>query len=80
MSWIWTLVIGGLAGWIAGKIMKGSGYGLLVDILLGIVGGWLGGFLFGLIGIGTYNIIGELVVSIVGAVVLIWLIHAIRRA
>jgi uncharacterized membrane protein YeaQ/YmgE (transglycosylase-associated protein family) len=80
MSIIWTLVIGGLAGWIAGKIMKGSGYGILIDILVGIVGGWLGHFIFGLIGIGTYSIIGELVVSIVGAVVLIWLIHAIKRA
>jgi uncharacterized membrane protein YeaQ/YmgE (transglycosylase-associated protein family) len=80
MSVIWTLVIGGLAGWIAGKIMKGSGYGILIDILIGIVGGWLGGFLFGLIGIGAHNIIGELAVAIVGAVVLIWLIHAIKRS
>lgn len=80
MSVIWTLVIGGLAGWIAGKIMKGSGYGILIDILIGIVGGWLGGLLFSLIGLGAHNIVGELAVSIVGAVVLIWLIHAIKRA
>ena len=45
MGLIWTILIGLIAGWLAGKIMRGSGYGALMDILLGIVGGLLGRFI-----------------------------------
>jgi uncharacterized membrane protein YeaQ/YmgE (transglycosylase-associated protein family) len=53
MNLVWFLLIGGLAGWIAGLIMKGGGFGILGDIVLGIVGGVLGGFLFGLLGLSS---------------------------
>ena len=80
MDLIWTLIIGGLAGFIAGKIMRGEGFGILVDILVGIVGGWLGGWVFGLMGVYVGSLIGRLLVAIVGAVILIWLIRLIKRA
>jgi len=81
MGIIWTLIIGGLAGFIAGKLMRGEGFGVLVDILVGIVGGWIGGWLFGVLGIWAGGgLIGSLIVAIIGAVILIWLIRLIKRA
>ena len=79
MGIIWTLIIGGLAGWLAGKIMKGEGYGIIVDIIIGIVGGWLGGWVFGLLNIEAGGLIGELITAVVGAIILIWIIHKIKK-
>jgi uncharacterized membrane protein YeaQ/YmgE (transglycosylase-associated protein family) len=79
MSLIWFLVIGLIAGWLAGKIMKGSGYGLVGDLVLGVVGAIVGGYLFGVLGIATYSLIGSLVTALVGAIVLIFLIRLIKR-
>lgn len=58
-GFIWWLIIGGVAGWLAGLIMKGSGFGVLGNIVVGIVGGIIGGFLFGLLGLGANNLIGR---------------------
>jgi uncharacterized membrane protein YeaQ/YmgE (transglycosylase-associated protein family) len=69
----WQLVIGILAGWLAGKIMRGRGYGLLLDLLLGIVGSMLGGLVFGLLGLYAAGLIGRLVVATAGAVLLIYI-------
>jgi uncharacterized membrane protein YeaQ/YmgE (transglycosylase-associated protein family) len=78
---IWFLLIGGLAGWIAGLIMKGGGFGILGDIAIGIVGGLVGGFLFGLLGIGPDgSLLGALVTAVVGAIVLIAVVRTIKRA
>jgi uncharacterized membrane protein YeaQ/YmgE (transglycosylase-associated protein family) len=77
---IWWIIVGLVAGWAAGKIMKGSGYGPLTDIALGIVGAVVGGFLLGLVGIHGSGLIGSIVVAIVGAVFLIWLSHRLKRA
>ncbi len=52
MNFLWFLIIGALAGWLAGQFMKGSGFGLLGNLIVGIIGGVLGGMLFGLLGIG----------------------------
>ena len=68
-----------LAGWLTGKIMKGSGYGLLVDLLLGLVGGWIGGLLFGSL-LATGGFAGGLIVRLVGAILLVLLVRALRRA
>jgi uncharacterized membrane protein YeaQ/YmgE (transglycosylase-associated protein family) len=73
------LALCALAGWATGQIMKGGGYGLLVDILLGIAGGWIGGFLLGRFLAGG-GLIGEFLVRLVGAVVLVALVRLIRRA
>jgi len=75
MYLIWEICIGILAGFLAGKIMRGKGYGVLIDLLLGLVGSVLGGFVFGLVGLYAYGLIGRLVISTAGAVMLIWLVR-----
>lgn len=77
---VWEILIGVLAGWIASKLVKGRGMGLLWDLILGIVGAILGGFVFGLLGIAAYTLLGRLVMAIVGAVLLLLLVRAIKRA
>ena len=77
---VWVIVIGILAGWIAGKIMRGRGFGLLGDLIVGVIGSLLGSFIFGLLGLGAYGLIGRLVVAIVGALILLWLIRLIKKA
>ena len=78
--WLMELIVGALAGWIAGRLMRGSGFGILGDIIVGIIGGVVGGWVFGLLGITAYSFIGRLIVAIIGAVILIWIVRAIRRA
>jgi uncharacterized membrane protein YeaQ/YmgE (transglycosylase-associated protein family) len=78
--WVWFIVIGIVAGWLAGLIMKGGGYGLLGDLIVGIIGALLGGWLFGLLGISAGGgLVGSLIVALVGAIVLIALLRLIKR-
>jgi len=77
---IWWAVVGLIAGWAAGKIMKGGGYGTIMDIVLGIVGAVVGGRLLGLFGIYAGGFIGTIVVAIFGAVFLIWISRMIKKA
>ena len=79
MDILWFLIIGIAAGWIAGQIMKGSGYGVIGDLIVGAIGGLLGGYLFRLLGIGLGGLLGELITAVIGAVVLIAIIRLIRR-
>ncbi len=79
MNFLWFLIIGALAGWLAGQFMKGSGFGLLGNLIVGIIGGVLGGMLFGLLGIGGSGIIGSLVTATVGAVVLLWIVGKLKK-
>lgn len=74
MYFLWYIIIGIVAGFIAGKLMRDGGFGLLVNLLVGVVGGVLGGWVFGLLGIATTGLLGSLVTSIVGAVVLLWIV------
>lgn len=76
----WVVLIGILAGWLAGLIRKGRGFGLLGDLIVGILGSLVGSFLFGIIGVAAYGLFGRLVLSVVGALILLWLIRLIRRA
>lgn len=78
MNVLLFLLIGLAAGFIAGKIMRGSGFGLLGNLLVGVVGALLGGFLFNLFGLHTATLIGELVTATVGAVLLLWIASVIR--
>jgi len=78
MHWLWFLIIGAVAGWLAGKIMRGRGFGLVGDLVVGILGSLVGGFLFRLLGVVSFNLIGSLVTATVGAVVLLWLIHRLK--
>ncbi|MBB3260619.1 putative membrane protein YeaQ/YmgE (transglycosylase-associated protein family) [Paraburkholderia bannensis] len=75
------LIIGAIAGWLAGVLVKGGGFGLIVDIIVGIVGAFIGGWLAGLlhIQIGT-GIISSIITAIVGAVILLFVIRMFRRA
>lgn len=78
MYFLWYIIIGIIAGYFAGKIMRGGGFGLLINLLLGIIGGVLGGWIFGLLGIATTGIIGSLITSIVGAILLLWIASLFR--
>jgi len=71
-------VIGILAGWLAGKIMRGRGFGLLLDLVIGIVGSMLGGLVFGLLGLHSAGLVGSLVVATVGAMLLLYLVRILR--
>ena len=74
------LLIGAVAGWLAGTIMKGGGFGLLGNIVVGIIGGLVGGYLFGMLGLVAGGIIGSIVTATVGAVVLLFLARLIKKA
>ena len=76
---IWHLILGGVAGFLAGKVMSGGGYGVLVDIILGIAGGWLGGWLGEKLGIHLGGSIGYLVTAFVGAIILVWAGRMIKK-
>ena len=81
MWWLlWTVVIGIIAGWLAGLIVKGRGMGLLVDLIVGIVGSLIGGFVAGLIGLAAYGLLGRLVIAVAGAVILLFLVRVIKKA
>jgi uncharacterized membrane protein YeaQ/YmgE (transglycosylase-associated protein family) len=74
------LVVGLIAGWLAGQFMKGGGYGIIGDIVLGIIGSFIGGFVFSLLLPGSsVGLIGSIVVAFVGAVILIALARALTR-
>jgi uncharacterized membrane protein YeaQ/YmgE (transglycosylase-associated protein family) len=76
---VWFLLIGLVAGWLAGMILKGGGFGLVGDLIVGCVGALVGGFLFGLLGVGTSTLIGELITATVGAVVLLFLLRVLKK-
>jgi uncharacterized membrane protein YeaQ/YmgE (transglycosylase-associated protein family) len=77
---IWFLLIGLSAGWLAGKVMRGVGYGIVGDLVVGILGALLGGWLFGVLGIGIGGLVGALVTAFVGAIILVWLLRLMKRA
>jgi uncharacterized membrane protein YeaQ/YmgE (transglycosylase-associated protein family) len=76
---VWAIIVGLIAGWLAGKVMKGGGYGVLMDIVLGIAGGVIGRFVFGALGIYSGSLIGSIIISFLGAVILIWLVRKLKR-
>jgi len=73
------LFIGAVAGWLAGIIMKGGGFGLLGNVIVGIIGSVFGGFLFGLLGLSTGGMIGSIVTATAGSVVLLFGIGFIKK-
>jgi len=75
-----AIIIGILAGWLAGKLMRGSGYGILGDLVLGLVGGVVGGWLFRQLHIrGPNGALGSLLVATCGAVILVFIVHTMVR-
>ncbi len=79
MHIVWFLLVGLVAGWLAGKITKGSGFGVLGDIVIGVIGAFVGGFLFRLVGISAGGTVGSIIVATLGAVVLVYIVRAIKR-
>ena len=79
MGFILFILIGILAGFVAGKLMRGGGFGILVNLVVGIIGAVLGGWVFGLLGISTTGVIGSLITATVGAIILLWIISLFQR-
>ncbi len=78
---VWFVLIGLAAGWLAGQFMKGGGFGVIGDIVVGVIGALLGGFLFGALGLSAGGgLLGSLIVATIGAVVLLFLLRLIKRA
>jgi uncharacterized membrane protein YeaQ/YmgE (transglycosylase-associated protein family) len=78
---IWWILVGLIAGWLAGKAMKGGGFGVLMDIVIGMIGAVIGGWLFGTLGVFQGGgLIGSILVAFVGAVILLVLVRLIKRA
>ena len=81
MSLLIFLAIGALAGWLAGVILKGGGFGLLVNIVVGILGAIVGGFAFGLLGISVGGgLLGSIITATFGAVLLLFIVGLIKKA
>ncbi|MBV8380797.1 MAG: GlsB/YeaQ/YmgE family stress response membrane protein [Paucibacter sp.] len=82
MHLIGFLLIGLIAGWLAGKLMRGGGFGFWGDMVVGVAGAFIGGFLFRTLGLGGAEggLIGSLLVAVVGAVVLLFVIRLVKSA
>lgn len=78
MNFIIWILSGILAGWLTGKIMKGSGYGIIGDLAIGLLGALVGGFLAGIFGLQATSWLGQIVVAVVGGVVLVWIVRKIK--
>ena len=78
MNWVWFILIGLAAGFLAGTFVKGRGFGLVGNLIIGVLGAVLGGFLFGLLGIATTSLLGALICAFVGAVVLLLLLGLVK--
>lgn len=79
MGLIGSIIIGCLAGFVAGKLMKGGGMGFIMNLVLGLFGGLLGGWLFDQLGITWGGILGQLGTAIVGAVAILWVASLIKK-
>ena len=75
---VFGIVSGILAGYIASRLQKGKGSGCIVNLFLGIIGGLVGGWLFSLFGLGANSWVGEMVVSVIGAVVVLWVFSRLK--
>ncbi len=80
MELVWFLLIGLVAGWLAGQLMKGGGFGVLGDLVVGVIGALVGGFLFNLLGLYAGGLLGRLIEATCGAVVLLFLLRLLKRA
>ena len=81
MNIVWFILVGLIAGWLAGQLMKGGGFGVIGDIVVGVIGALIGGLLFSSLGISAGGgLLGAIIVATIGAVVLIFLLRLIRRA
>jgi len=81
MEFVWFILIGLAAGWLAGQLMKGGGFGVVGDIIVGVIGALIGGFLFRFLGASAGGgLLGALIVATIGAIVLLFLLRLIKRS
>jgi uncharacterized membrane protein YeaQ/YmgE (transglycosylase-associated protein family) len=81
MQFVWFALVGLVAGWLAGQLMKGGGFGVVGDIVVGVLGALLGGFLFSSLGLSSGGgLLGAIIVATIGAVVLIFILRLVKRA
>jgi uncharacterized membrane protein YeaQ/YmgE (transglycosylase-associated protein family) len=81
MEFLWFIIVGLVAGWLAGVIMKGGGFGVIGDIIVGIIGAVIGGWLFSTMGVSAGGgLLGAIIVALIGAIILIVLLRLIKRA
>ena len=81
MEFVWFVVVGLVAGWLAGVLVKGGGFGVVGDIVVGLIGALLGGFLFKSLGASMGGgLVAAIVVATIGAVILIFIVRLIKRA
>ncbi len=79
-QFIYWILVGLIAGWLAGKVMKGGGYGILMDIILGILGALLGGWVFRMLNWQLGGPLGPIIVAFIGAVILVWITRLLKKA
>jgi len=79
MYLLWFLLIGVVAGWLAGKVFRGRGFGLIGDLIVGVLGALVGGYLFRLAGFAAYGTLGSLLTAFIGAIVLLAIMNWIAR-
>ncbi len=75
ISFLILIIVGGIAGWLAGVVMKGSGFGLVGNVFIGVVGALLAGFLLKMLSMFAIELIGTVLVAAGGAFVLLFLVH-----
>ncbi|HMP93154.1 MAG TPA: GlsB/YeaQ/YmgE family stress response membrane protein, partial [Phnomibacter sp.] len=80
MELLWFLLVGAVSGWLAGQLWKGSGFGLIGNIIVGVLGSVVGGWLAGKLGIGGSSLVAHILISAGGAWVLLFLISLIKNA
>ncbi|MGH9774948.1 MAG: GlsB/YeaQ/YmgE family stress response membrane protein [Candidatus Acidiferrales bacterium] len=79
MNLLWWALVGLVAGWVTGKIMKGSGYGVIMDIILGILGALLGGWIMTRLGFAGGGLVYTILVAIAGAIILVAIVRLIKK-
>ena len=79
-SVLWWLVVGLVAGFLASLVMRGGGYGIVGDIIIGLVGAFIGGFLASLVGLGSSGLIGTIIIAFIGACILIAILRLVSRS
>ncbi len=77
---IWWLIVGLIAGFLASLVMRGGGYGIVGDIVVGLVGAFIGGFLASVLGLGVSGLVGTIIVAFIGACILIFLLRLVTRS
>ncbi|HSD06275.1 GlsB/YeaQ/YmgE family stress response membrane protein [Flavobacterium sp.] len=79
MGILYFLLIGAISGWLAGQLWKGGGFGLIGNIIVGIIGGIFGGWLAGNLGIGGGSLLWQIIIAAVGAWILLFIISLFKR-